>query len=43
MDAGYFYLSPNWSKATGDLPRMALVGLAARERSLTSLIDVPFL
>ncbi len=49
MDAEYFYLSPNWSKATQDLPREAeallrdLVGQAARERSLTLLVDVPFL
>ena len=49
MVAEYFYLSPNWSKATGDLPReaeallMDLVGQAARARSLTLVIDVPFL
>ena len=49
MDAEYFYLSPNWSKATRDLPREAegllrdLVGQAARQRSLTLSVDVPFL
>ncbi len=49
MDAKYFYLSPNWSKATRDLPAEAeallrdLVGQAAREKSLTLSIDVPFL
>lgn len=49
MDAEYFYLSPNWAKATRGLPQEAeallrdLVGQAARERSLTLSIDVPFL
>jgi len=49
MDVEYFYLSPNWSKATRDLPREAegllrdLVGQAARQRSLTLSVDVPFL
>src|SRR5690242_4792356 len=49
MDPEYFYLSPNWSKATCDPPQEAeallrdLVGQAARERSLTLPIDVPFL
>ena|SRR5579871_1627861 len=49
MDAEYFYLSPNWSRATHTLPREAegllkdLVGQAAREKSLTLFIDVPFL
>ena len=49
MDAEYFYFSPNWSKATRGLPQEAeallrdLVGQAARQRSLTLVIDVPFL
>jgi hypothetical protein len=49
MSAEYFYVSPNWSKATGDLPRKAeallmdLVGQAACQRSPTLLIEVPFL
>ena len=49
MDAEYFYLSPNWAKATRGLPTEAeallrdLVGQAARERSLTLSVDVPFL
>ena len=49
MDAEYFYLSPNWAKATRGLPQEAeallkdLVGQAARERSLTLTIDVPVL
>jgi hypothetical protein len=49
MDAEYFYLSPNWSRATSGLPSEAeallrdLVGQAARERSLTLSVDVPFL
>jgi hypothetical protein len=49
MDAEYFYLSPNWSRATRGLPQEAetllrdLVGQAAREKSLTLSIDVPFL
>ena len=49
MDAEYFYLSPNWSRATRHLPPeaeallMDLVGQAARQKSLTLSVDVPFL
>ena len=49
MDAEYFYVSPNWSKATAGLPcearalLMDLVGHAAQQKSLTLSIDVPFL
>jgi hypothetical protein len=49
MGAEYFYVSPNWSEATRALPRAAaallmdLVGQAARQRSPTLLIEVPFL
>ena len=49
MDAEYFNVSPNWARATRGLPPEAesllrdLVGQAARERSLTLSVDVPFL
>lgn len=49
MNAEYFYLSPNWSNATRELPAEVeallkdLVGQAAREMSPTLSVDVPFL